>query len=78
MNCLNCHYLILSRPVSFYQTFQIPTTISGSTKVLRDRLLDLNIPIVSGLPFGHEGVNGALPMGIIASLDADSGLLSCG
>jgi muramoyltetrapeptide carboxypeptidase len=46
-------------------------------EVLRDRLLDLNIPIVSDLPFGHDGVNAALPMGIIASLDADSGLLSC-
>ncbi|MCZ0903718.1 LD-carboxypeptidase, partial [Microcoleus sp. HI-ES] len=39
---------------------------------------DLNIPIVSDLPFGHEGVNAALPMGIMASLDADSGLLICG
>ena len=47
-------------------------------EVLRDRLLDLNIPIVSDLPFGHEGVNAALPMGIIASLDAESGLLICG
>lgn len=47
-------------------------------EVLRDRLLDLNIPIVSDLPFGHEGVNAALPMGIMASLDAESGLLICG
>ena len=47
-------------------------------EVLRDRLGDLNIPIVSDLPFGHEGVNAALPMGIIASLDAESGLLICG
>jgi muramoyltetrapeptide carboxypeptidase len=47
-------------------------------EVLRDRLGDLNIPIVSDLPFGHEGVNAALPMGIMASLDAESGLLICG
>ncbi|TAG73814.1 MAG: LD-carboxypeptidase [Oscillatoriales cyanobacterium] len=47
-------------------------------EVLRDRLFDLNIPIVSDLPFGHEGVNAALPMGIEASLDAESGLLICG
>ena len=46
-------------------------------EVLRDRLFDLNIPIVSDLPFGHDGVNAALPVGIMASLDADSGLLIC-
>ncbi|TAG98775.1 MAG: LD-carboxypeptidase [Oscillatoriales cyanobacterium] len=46
-------------------------------EVLRDRLLDLNIPIVSDLPFGHDGVNAALPVGIMATLDADSGLLIC-
>jgi muramoyltetrapeptide carboxypeptidase len=46
-------------------------------EVLRDRLGDLNIPIVSDLPFGHDGVNAALPMGIMATLDADSGLLIC-
>lgn len=46
-------------------------------EVLRDRLLDLNIPIVSDLPFGHDGVNAALPVGIMAHLDADSGVLSC-
>ncbi|HSF72860.1 MAG TPA: hypothetical protein VLA84_03560 [Microcoleus sp.] len=42
------------------------------------RLEELNIPIVSDLPFGYEGVNAALPMGVMLSLDADSGWLSCG
>jgi len=46
-------------------------------EVLRDRLGDLNIPIVSDLPFGHDGVNAALPVGIMASLDGDSGELIC-
>ncbi|MEG4286096.1 LD-carboxypeptidase [Microcoleus sp. A006_D1] len=56
-----------------------PDSISFTIEeVLRDRLFDLNIPIVSDLPFGHEGVNAALPMGIEASLDAESGLLICG
>lgn len=55
---------------------QIPTF--SIEEVLRDRLLDLNIPIVSDLPFGHEGVNAALPMGIEASIDGESGLLICG
>lgn len=45
-------------------------------QVLRDRLCDLNIPIVSELPFGHDGANAALPVGQIVQLDADEGSLS--
>jgi muramoyltetrapeptide carboxypeptidase len=45
-------------------------------EVLRDRLGDLNIPIVSNLPFGHDGPNAALPVGISAQLDAQEGILS--
>ena len=44
-------------------------------EVLRDRLSDLGIPIVSDLPFGHDGVNAALPVGQIVSLDGDRGVL---
>lgn len=45
-------------------------------EVLRDRLGDLGIPIVSHLPFGHEGENAALPVGIEVELDGDRGVLS--
>lgn len=45
-------------------------------EVLRDRLGDLGIPIVSNLPFGHDGCNAALPVGITAQVDADQGVLS--
>jgi muramoyltetrapeptide carboxypeptidase len=45
-------------------------------EVLRDRLGDLGIPIVAGLPFGHDGENAALPVGTIAHLDGNAGLLS--
>lgn len=45
-------------------------------EVLRDRLGDLNIPIVSDLPFGHDGANAALPVGVLACLDAQQGTLS--
>jgi muramoyltetrapeptide carboxypeptidase len=45
-------------------------------EVLRDRLTDLNIPIVANLPFGHDGCNAALPMGMIATLDGNTGELS--
>jgi muramoyltetrapeptide carboxypeptidase len=47
-------------------------------EVLRDRLSDLGIPIVSDLPFGHDGPNATLPIGILAQLDADKGVLSFG
>jgi muramoyltetrapeptide carboxypeptidase len=55
-----------------------PATIPSFTvvEVLRDRLGDLGIPIVADLPFGHDGANAALPVGITAQLDGDSGLLS--
>jgi muramoyltetrapeptide carboxypeptidase len=43
--------------------------------VLRDRLGDLGIPVVSDLPFGHDGVNAALPTGILATLDPNTGTL---
>ncbi|OCQ95657.1 LD-carboxypeptidase [Oscillatoriales cyanobacterium USR001] len=46
-------------------------------EVLRDRLANLNIPIVSDLPFGHDGPNATLPVGIVAHLDPDSGTLEC-
>ncbi|MGI8500162.1 MAG: S66 peptidase family protein [Hassallia sp.] len=45
-------------------------------EVLRDRLSDLGIPVVSNLPFGHEAPNAALPVGVMATLDADEGILS--
>lgn len=44
-------------------------------EMLRDRLSDLGIPIVADLPFGHDGVNAALPVGIMAELDGDRGIL---
>jgi len=45
-------------------------------EVLRDRLLDLGVPVVAHLPFGHDGPNAALPLGAWAELDADQGTLA--
>ncbi|MBD2091778.1 LD-carboxypeptidase [Microcoleus sp. FACHB-1515] len=45
-------------------------------EVLRDRLSDLKIPIVSDLPFGHDGVNACLPVGLPVTIDGDRGSLS--
>ncbi len=45
-------------------------------EVLGDRLKDLGLPIVAELPFGHDGVNSALPVGQKVMLDADAGTLS--
>ncbi|MBE9030057.1 LD-carboxypeptidase [filamentous cyanobacterium LEGE 11480] len=45
-------------------------------EVLRDRLGDLGLPIVADLPFGHDGENGVLPVGLSVELDAAAGTLS--
>ncbi|BAQ65808.1 LD-carboxypeptidase [Geminocystis sp. NIES-3709] len=42
-------------------------------EVLVDRLQDLNIPIISDLPFGHDGVNNCLPVGELVEIDGDRG-----
>lgn len=47
-----------------------------ATEVLRDRLGNLGIPIVADLPFGHEGENAVLPVGVLAELDGDRGTLT--
>lgn len=44
-------------------------------EVWRDRLIDLNIPIVVGLPFGHDGANPPLVVGAHAEIDGDGGSL---
>lgn len=44
-------------------------------EVLRDRLYDLGIPVIYDLPFGHDGVNAALPVGQPVAIDGDTGLL---
>ncbi len=45
-------------------------------EVLGDRFADLGIPVVSGLPFGHDGENAVLPVGMPAQIDGDRGILS--
>lgn len=45
-------------------------------EVLRERLAGLGIPVVCDLPFGHDGPNAALPVGLPVCLDADQGLLT--
>lgn len=44
-------------------------------EVLRERLLPLQIPIVTGLPFGHIPNNATIPVGVKAELDANRGEL---
>lgn len=55
-----------------------PSNIPSFTtrEVLHDRLGDLGIPIVSDLPFGHDGENAALPVGVPVLLDGDRGILT--
>ena len=44
-------------------------------EVLRERSLDLGIPVVAHLPVGHSSGNGALPLGVRARLDGGRGHL---
>jgi muramoyltetrapeptide carboxypeptidase len=44
--------------------------------VFKDRLLLLKVPVVAGLPFGHVPHNATLPVGLRATLDAETGDLS--
>lgn len=44
-------------------------------EVMADRLGDLGIPVVTDLPFGHDGANAALPVGVPVELDGDRGKL---
>lgn len=42
-------------------------------EVLSERLLPLDVPLVTGLPFGHVPHNATLPVGLRATLDANAG-----
>ena len=46
--------------------------------VLAERLGDLGVPVLTGLPFGHGHRNLAIPLGAVATLDADRGTLRFG
>ena len=41
--------------------------------VLQERLKPLGVPVVMGLPFGHQPVNATIPIGVRARLDANQG-----
>ena len=41
-----------------------------------DRLKGLDIPIISDLPFGHDGDNACLPVGGMVEIDGETGVLS--
>ncbi|MDS3862041.1 LD-carboxypeptidase [Thermosynechococcaceae cyanobacterium BACA0444] len=45
-------------------------------EVLKDRCCDLGIPVVADLPFGHDGENAALPVGVPVELDGNQARLS--
>lgn len=44
---------------------------TGLKEVLKDRLGNLSIPVVYGLPIGHIDDNATLPFGVMAELDAE-------
>jgi muramoyltetrapeptide carboxypeptidase len=44
--------------------------------ILRDRFASIGVPAISGLSFGHIEQKLAMPIGVMATLDGDSGTLS--
>ncbi|MEY4355673.1 MAG: hypothetical protein RLZZ89_741, partial [Cyanobacteriota bacterium] len=48
----------------------------SAEQVLQERTANLGIPRLTGLPVGHGSCNAVLPLGKIARLDGDKGLLS--
>lgn len=45
----------------------------SSADILNDRLKPLGVPVVTGLPFGHQPFNATIPVGVRARLDANRG-----
>jgi muramoyltetrapeptide carboxypeptidase len=45
----------------------------SSADVIRERLTPLRVPVVAGLPFGHQPLNATLPIGVRARLDGNCG-----
>ena len=44
--------------------------------VLRDRLACLDVPVLAGLPFGHDAALRVAPLGVPCTIDADAGLFT--
>ena len=44
--------------------------------LIQERLADIPLPILSGVPIGHEQVNLTLPLGLPATLDVETGTLT--
>lgn len=47
----------------------------SAADVMRERLAPLGVPVVMGLPFGHQPINATIPVGVRAQLDAVRGEL---
>jgi muramoyltetrapeptide carboxypeptidase len=45
----------------------------STADVIKERLRPLGVPVVTGLPFGHQPLNATLPLGVRARLDAHHG-----
>jgi muramoyltetrapeptide carboxypeptidase len=41
--------------------------------VMKERLSELGVPVVAGLPFGHVHLNATMPIGARARLDGENG-----
>jgi muramoyltetrapeptide carboxypeptidase len=44
--------------------------------VLQDRLAELNVPVLGGLPIGHGRAPVSVPLGTMATIDTTAGTLT--
>ena len=45
----------------------------SAADVVKERLSQLRVPVVTGLPFGHVDLNATIPVGVTAKLDGERG-----
>lgn len=53
----------------------VPPEPLAALEVIVERLAPLGVPVAAGAPVGHGARNVALPLGVVAELDADAGEL---
>ncbi len=61
--------------VGQFTDFERPPLIM---EILRQHFAAMNVPVLGGLPLGHERTAVTVPLGRVATLDADAGLLTVG
>jgi muramoyltetrapeptide carboxypeptidase len=74
-DCQDARAKVAVKPGGSHVAKQVTEYRQTLVDVLKERLLPLKIPVVTGLPFGHTPHNATLPVGARAVLDGNNGEL---